>query len=475
MRALRPAFASADLPVLAAGALVTLGAVVATAEGGATFGLGSLLALALFLFAVAGFIAFPHLTVAAMIPLFAAIPAVKVIALPWFGPVKDVLTLAGAVAAGIVVVQRAGEGQEQRGDFWVAALVAFLIGLYILNLGGSMERDIAWAQGIRLVSEPLLLLLIGLVLPQARRTLRWAMASLIVTGLAVASIGILQQVAGEGALIELGYSYEGAVRTIDGRLRSFGTMDEPFAYAAFLLLALYALLMWTRRGLLTAIVASVIVTGLAFSYVRTALIVLIALVGLWLARSHRPTVAAFLLAVATVAAAVILIWSSEGTETRTVRGENSLFLTINGRTEAWKLVLDSPKAWMVGKGVGEVGTALERSTYSISVEQPDQRKASSVDSGYFATIADVGILGLVALLALVGRLLLLGKQAIDRGIQAGWLAVGFLSILLLDAVTRASFTGFPTAFLTLLLVGVALAASAEEHDARTRSASPARP
>jgi hypothetical protein len=474
VRTLRPAIAWADLPVFGGGALLTIGAVLATAEQGAEIGLGSLVALALFFFVIAGFIAFPHLTIAAMIPLFAAIPAVKVVAFPWFGPVKDIVTLAGAVAAGILVVQRAGEGHEQRGDFWAAALVAFLIGLYVLNLGGAMERDVAWGQGVRLVAEPLLLLLIGLVLPQARRTLRWAMFSLIATGLVVAFVGILQQVVGEARLIELGYSYEGAVRTINGQLRSFGTMDEPFAYAAFLLLSLWALLVWTRRNLLTAAVGAVIVTGLALSYVRTAVIVLIALVGLWLARSQRPTVAAFLMAIAVVSASAILIWSSEGTESRTVRGDNSLFLTVNGRTEAWRLVLDSPKTWLIGKGVGEVGTALERSTYSVSVDRPDQSKASSVDSGYFATIADVGAVGLVALLALVARLYSLGRKAIGRGLVAGWLAVGFLTILLLDAVTRASFTGFPTAFLSLLLVGVALAAAAEEQDARMRAAGAAR-
>ena len=42
--------------------------------------------------------------------------------------------------------------------------------------------------------------------------------------------------------------------------------------------------------------------------------------------------------------------------------------------------------------------------------------------------------------------------------------------MLLDAVTRASFTGFPTAFLGLLLVGIALAAA--DEDERLRRARP---
>jgi hypothetical protein len=440
---------------------------------GGTFSLGFMLTLALFFGAVVGFIAFPHITVAAVIPLFVAVPAVKVIAIPWFGPIKDIVTLAGAVAAAVLIVQRAGEGHEQKGDFWTAALVAFLIGIYFVNLGGSMQHDIAWAQGIRLASEPLLLLLIGLVIPQPRRTFRWAMTSLIVTGFLVAVVGLAQQVMGESRLVELGYSYEAAIRTINGHLRSFGTMDEPFAYAAFLLVALFALLMWTRRGFLTVFVGSVIAAGLVFSYVRTSLIIAIALLGIWLARTHRPTLAAFLLAVAVVTASAILIWSSEGTESKTVQSQNSLFLTVNGRTEAWKLVLDSPKTWAVGKGVGEVGTALERSRYRLSLAKPDQENASSVDSGYFAAIADVGIIGLVALLALFGRLFYLAKRALDRGLVEGWLAAGFLTILVLDAVTRASFTGFPTAFLILLLVGICLAAAAEAKDEqRGRALSP---
>jgi hypothetical protein len=464
VRGFRPALFRADLPAIAAGAFLTVGAALASMRVGGTFSLGFLLALTLFFTAVVGFIAFPHITVATIIPLFVVIPAVKVIAIPWFGPIKDVLTLAGAVAAAVLVVQRAGEGHEQKGDFWAAALVAFLIGIYFVNLGGAMQHDIAWAQGVRLVSEPLLLLLIGLVLPQPRRSFRWAMTSLIVTGFLVAVIGILQQLIGEARLVQLGYSYEGAIRTIHGHLRSFGTMDEPFAYAAFLLVALFALLMWTRRGFLTVFVGTVIATGVMFSYVRSALIIAIGLLGLWLARTHRTTLAAFLLAVAVVTAGVILIWSSEGTQTKTVQSQGSLFLTVNGRTEAWKLVLDSPKTWVVGKGVGEVGTALERSRFNVSLSKPDQEQTSSVDSGYFAAIADVGIVGLIALLALFGRLYALAKRAIDRGLVEGWLAAGFLTILVLDAVTRASFTGFPTAFLTLLLVGICLAAAAEAAD-----------
>jgi O-antigen ligase len=455
-----------DLPLVGAGAFLTIGAAMAAMRIGGTESLGLLLGITMFFFLVAGFMAFPHITIAAMIPIFAVIPALKVLFVPWIGPLKDVVTLAAILAAAVLVIQRAGEGHRQRGDFWVGAIVVFLIGLYFVNLGGHMERDVAWAQGVRLMSEPLLLLVVGTLLANSRRALRWAMASMVATGVFVALVGIAQQAVGPDRLVELGYSYTLQVRLIGDRLRSFGTMDESFVYAAFLLLALVALLFWFRRGVLTVVAGSVIVAGLAFAQVRTSLVIAIALIGLWLARSQRATVAAFLLTIAVTAAASILIWSSGGTETRTVRAGPSLFLTINGRTDGWKVVLDDPRTWAVGKGVGEIGVAAERATYSVSRRERDEEKDSSaVDSGYFALIADVGFIGLLAFLALAGRLFALAKRAIDRGSKIGWLTVSLLTVLLLDAVTRDSFTGFPPAFLGMLLVGLSIAAADEEEEA----------
>lgn len=466
------ALTRADLPLLAGGAFITFGAAAASMRVGGIFSVGALMAVALFFALVAGFMAFPHLTISLMIPTFALIPAIKVLAVPWIGPLKDLMTIAAITAAAALVIQRAGEGAKQRGDAAAAALVCFLVGLYFLNLGGRLERDLAWSQGVRLISEPMLLLLVGLALPQARRTLRWAMVSLTSTAVFVALTGIAQQAIGEDRLIQMGYSYTLQVRSIDDRLRSFGTMDESFAYAAFLLLGLVALLVWYRRGTFALIACPIILVGLAFAQVRTSLVILIGLLGLWLARSQRPTVAAFFLATAVTAAAAILIWSSSGTETRTVRAGPSLFLTINGRTDGWRIVLDSPRTWAVGKGVGEIGVAAERATYSVSRRERKNKDASAVDSGYFALIADVGFIGLVVFLALAARLIFLARQATARGSNAGWLAIGFLAVMLLDAVTRDSFTGFPTAFLGMLLVGLALAAAEEEAES-DRSSAPA--
>lgn len=463
MRAFLPA-TRADLPLIGGGAALTLGAALVSARTGGALSLGLLIAITLFLVVVVAFMAFPHVAVAATIPLFALTSALKVFVSPSLGPVKDAVSLAAVAAVAILVVQRASEGRQQRGDVWVAAGVFFLVALYLLNVGGGMQRDVAWYQGVRLVSEPLLLLLVGLGLPHARRTLRWAMVSLVATACFVAIVGIAQQVLGDERLVKLGYSYTIQVTFVGSRLRSFGTMEDPFTYAAFLLLALVVVLLWMRRGVLTWIAGGIIGTGLLFAYVRTSAVVAVALVGLWLARNQRTTIAAFVLAVALTAGATILIASSPGTQSTTTRAGPSLFLTINGRTEGWKVVLDDPKTWVVGKGVGEVGTAKERATYKISRRSRDIGKTSAVDSGYFALIADVGLVGLVVFLGLVARLITMARAAIRKQLVAGWLVVGFVIVMLLDAITRDSFTGFPTAFLGMLLVGVALAAANESVD-----------
>jgi hypothetical protein len=456
---MHPGIPRADLPLMALGAMATVFMATATARLGGTFSLGFLVAAAVFFLFVGAFVVAPHVAVACTIPIFALLPTLKVLVLPSIGPLKDLIVLAAISAATILIIQRAGAGDHQRGDVWVTAGVGVLAILYVLNAGG-LEWDIAWFHGVRLVSEPLALLLVGLTLNNPRSTLRWAISALIATSVFVALVGLLQQVVGMWRLYDYGYQFDVHLRTYHGHLRSFGTLDEPFAYAAFLLLGLAAVVMCVRNGVVALAAGSLIAAGLAASVVRTALVVSLALLGLWLARRSYTITAVFLMSVTVITAAAFLVASS-ASEERTVREANSSnVLTINGRTEAWRLFLGDPKVWFLGHGVGEVGTAAQRASYSLSQDPEDARSAGrAVDSGYFAVIADVGLLGLMALLAVFGRLLTLGTRAARQGVAAGWLALALLSVLLIDAVTRASFTGFPTAFLGLFLVGLALAAA----------------
>jgi hypothetical protein len=450
----------ADLPFVAAGFALTTFLALAATQIGEGFSLALIIVLTLFFTIVTAFVVAPHIAIALAIPTFALIPMLKVLAFPWIGPLKDMITLAAICAAAVLVVQRSSQGRPQKGDFWVAAATGMFAILYLVNVGG-LNRDLAWTHGVRLALEPLALLLVGLSLPNARRTLHWAMVSLVVTAVFVALVGIAQQVLGEWALYNLGYSFRVQLRTYNDHLRSFGTLDEPFAYAAFLLLALAALLMWFRLNLYTLAAGGVIVTGLFFSFVRTAVVVVLALIALWLSRKGYTNTSIFLMALAAVSALVILFASSTATETRTVRTGSSSFLTVNGRTEAWRLFLNDPRVWFLGHGVGKVGTAAERATYKLTQDPHEASRQIAIDSGYFAVIADVGLLGLAAMLAIFGRLILQGRRFASRGSPAGWLALALVTVLMIDAVTRASFTGFPTAFLALLLAGLAVGAAIE--------------
>ena len=473
----RPRLAIWGLTVVAVGALAVALGTFASVD--AQKSLAGFLLVLVFVAAVAGFVRVPHMAAAGTVVLFALIPSLKVFIGDWVGVLKDLVVLAAAIAGAYFFFF-----QRRRPDPWVLGLVGLLVALYVVNLGGG--HGVAWAQGVRLFGEPLVLLLVGLVLPGRRKTFRWAVGALLGTACFVALYGLLQQAVGSWTVVSWGYDFNKQVRTVGGHLRSFGTFDDPFAYAAFLLFGLAALIFWFRRVPRVFVAGALILAGLAASYVRTAALVLAALVGLAIVRRFRLPARAVAIGAATFAGLAIVstlavggagetqtfrhkIETSHGTRVETLRVHN---VVLNGRAEAWKAALGSdPRAWIFGRGVGRVGTAADRAAYTFTsrtaVALADKQAACiagrvkncPVDSGYLATVADVGIVGLAVLLALFGRLVALAARAARQQKDAGWLALGLLVTLLLDALARSSFTGFPTAFLALLLVGLALSAA----------------
>jgi hypothetical protein len=196
-------------------------------------------------------------------------------------------------------------------------------------------------------------------------------------------------------------------------------------------------------------------------------VIVVALLGLWLARRRHAASAVLLLAAAVVAGIAFMVTSS-ATETRTVRSSPSLYLTLNGRTEVWSVTLAGPASWPFGRGVGVVGTAANRAQAGVVASAtPGTNDLGAVDSGYFSTVADTGFVGLAVLLALFGRLVQLAARSARAGSPAGWVALGMLTVALLDALTRDSFTGFPTAYLGMLLTGLALASATRDAPERT--------
>ena len=467
---------SADLAIGAAGCIATLLAAYLAVTAGAQISVGLAAAVALFLGTVALFMVYPHVAVSATIALFVLVPMLKVFVAPEIGAVKDAVVVAAAVAAIIVFVF-----ERRIVDRWVLILVAIMIALYVINVGSG--HGAAWAQGVRLTGEPLILLLVGMILPDPRRTFTWALSTLIAMACVVATYGIFQQLVGKWTLIDWGYSFDVQVRSLGGgQLRSFGTLDDPFAYAAFLLYGLAAVLFRPRRGPVAWGAGTLILIGLMLSFSRTGALIVIAFIGLVLWRRGHAVPAMLAVAAITLTSAVVLV-NAEGTKSSTVAvpsaGQKgtaaSVNVVLNGRVSAWSAALgDNPSEWLMGRGVGEVGTAAARSGYALApAEGAATSDAQAVDSGYLATIADVGLVGLAVLLTLFTRLTTDALNSARRGLDEGWFGLAVMATLLIDALTRASFTGFPTAFLGLLLVGVSISAASEQEP--MSASSPARP
>lgn len=460
-----------DLVPLVTGASLTLFLTAFVARSESVFSLAVPLVVLFFVTWVVAWLTMPHVAVAASIPLFCLIPAGKVFVTPYLGPVKDLVVVAAGTAVAIRLVPARGR-RAVAVDGTLMLLVGTLAGLYLVNPGGlsaAGHHGSAWAQGARLMLEPLILLVAGATLTRPARTLTWAGPSMILTGCFIALVGIAQQWLGEYRLIDLGYSYESQVRTAGGHLRSFGTLDDPFAYAAVLLLALATVIFWMKPGPLATAAGVVISAGLAFSLVRSAAVIGVALISLWLVRSRQVTMGLAMLAVSALAALALLLSDPGASETRTSRvSSTGQYLTLNGRTTAWKAAFRGPANLPFGLGVGEVGTAAERAKAGVIVGTKEVENAKAVDSGYFAAIADIGLVGLAVLLLLIAQLAVIGIRGTRRPGRASWLLLAFLLVVVLDATTRSSFTGFPSAYLGMLLIGVGVGVLAEAERSSSR-------
>ena len=424
-------------------------------------GLGIAFGVGLFCAAVVAFVRKPQAAVAATIAYFALLPLLERFVSDLLGGTKDVLTLAALVAAGTSVVrERARSGRPVPIDRVVALSVGLLLLLYVVNIGGALSATPAygleWFHGVRLTAEPLALLLAGLTLPQPARTFRWATVSLVATGSAVAAYGIVQQVLGVDRLVRLGYVYGEEVREIGTHLRSFGTLDDPFSYASFLLLCAVALVFGQRwRGRAFGLLA-LLACGLFVSYVRSAAAIALALVALAVVRRGRTGGVVVFAALVLVATAVV---AAGAVSLATGRGFPTHYVPLQARTKLWgRAIGHSATHWTFGRGVGRVGTASQRASDPLlNRDKTPAKRGTVVDSGYVATVSDVGVLGLLALLSLFGRLFVLAGRAAAARRPAAWVALGMLIVLVIDALTRESLTGFPTAYVGMLMVGLALA------------------
>jgi hypothetical protein len=451
--------------VLAGGIVLTIGLSTLVGRQGLTLRTEALFGLCVFLVLVAGFVAVPWVMVAGMIPLFAILPTLKVFVTPTIGATKDVITLAAISATAIILLRRRVARHPIGVDGVMLSLVGLLFVIYSINLGGLLTgqtgHGAAWYQGVRLFFEPLGLLIAGMTLSSPQRTLRAASRALLATAAGMALYGVLQQALGVNRLLSLGYVYGDQVRQIGGRLRSFGTLGEPFTFASFLLLAFALLVLRSRRlGPAGYALLGILAAGLFVSYVRTAALIALAVIGVALAQRKHALAAGLLLTVAVASAGVAFFFASEASSTRAVPLNATTYVTLNGRATIWGERLGNPRYWLFGRGVGAVGTAAARAAESLSGKHQANTAAPGtvVDSGYLALVADVGAAGFAVLLLLFGRIVVLARRAAPES-NDGWVAIGLLLVMVIDALSHESFTAFPTAYIGMLLVGLALSAA----------------
>ena len=267
---LPPGFGPGSLVPVAVGVAITVLIAAFSVRAGAAVGLGALVAVSLFLAVLVAFVKAPHIAVAFTVVYFCILPSLKVLVASQLAPTKDVIEIAALLAVLILALQRRAARTPWNGDRLLLILVVLLIGLYIVNVGpgltGGPRYGIAWFHGVRLVAEPLSLLIVGLSVENPRRTFRWALAALIATAYGEALVGLFQQQLGGPKLVTLGFEYGKQVRTIGGHLRSFGTFDEPFDYSAMMAFGLAGALFWMRRGF--AALAAIVIGARARGVVR---------------------------------------------------------------------------------------------------------------------------------------------------------------------------------------------------------------
>lgn len=425
------------------------------------------------LLALWGVVRAPHWGAACVLAVFALLPTVRILWLPWAGPVKEAsiaLLLAGAAC---VAMTQAGRPVTERAPalHWspIALLAVALSALYFASVGGP--HDLAWFHGTRLTLTSVVLLgTFALLARSAPRATRFGLVALLAIALVNGVAGFLQQVVGADRLAALGFAYNEEIRTIGGQLRSFGLSAEPFSYAIVICIGITIALLAPSpllrvspkaRGLLIAF----LVAALALSFVRTSIVILAVVAAVALVRNRQPK-AALLLATVSVSAAVLFVGlTPSAVETRTLETHGGTYLNLNERTDRWADVLGSSDSVVLGQGVGRVGTGAERAAIGFAVEEPGRSALAgvhyTVDSAYVVIISDVGLLGLLVYGGLLAAMAAHAYRRAAKGCGVGWLQLGLLSLIAVDGLTRDALGSFPASYCAWAALGLALGYSSE--------------
>jgi hypothetical protein len=278
---------------------------------------------------------------------------------------------------------------------------------------------------------------------------------LMLTGVATAVYGVVQQILGPERLVELGYSYERSVLTADGGyFRSFSTFLTNFPFALYLMLVLLVGLAVAlddvrrsrNRWFLVAGVP-VILLGLVVSLTRSAWVGL--LVGTLYLGLTRYRVLLVALAQIVVVGAIALVFAG---------GWGGAFLSEESsqdRLGIWTDSLAEVAAHPLGLGIGATGSTAEK----LELESGgDVSNALQADNYFLETALELGIIGLWLFIVV----LLLSWQAAVRtsrdlaGEEAAFASGVGAMVVASVAVSMSSayFEVFPLDVAFWLLLGV---------------------
>jgi putative inorganic carbon (hco3(-)) transporter len=210
---------------------------------------------------------------------------------------------------------------------------------------------------------------------------------LMATGLVCAAYGIVQQLQGGNALLDMGYELDTNVSYIGTYLRSFSTFVQSQQFGLFmmvvLLMTIPAALAAPRRARNVAffVLLPVYILGLLSSFSRGAVLGLgIGLVYLGF-RRYRILLAALPLA----AVALVVLNVLGGAAVTTFQDPSS----FGERTTSWEENFEKIAEHPLGAGVGRSGAASEK-----AVELDVSGAAFQPDNYYFKTAYELGVLGL---------------------------------------------------------------------------------
>lgn len=397
------------------------------------------------------------------------------------GVSKDAYVLLLLIVTAVSLARRRSSWRSRLPPPWVSFSLGTVVLLYVLNLGGSF--DVGWLLGTRLLVEPVLLMILALLVHEPRRVLHHLTLALCWFLPAQAVLAWVQQAVGLDTLVYgWGYAFGSQVRlTSSGGLRTSGSFEDPFALASFAVVgACVAVSVASRRQAVVLGLSSVAILGAA--QVRTAALQVALLGCLVLLRRRR--VAAAAVGIVGVLSGAMLAGAAYLTSSTVPGGPvRPLLLTLNGRFDAWAVAYEGPTTLLRGNGVGAFGAGSTRAGEGLLATSPRFDATESptgsfagdprfIDSSWLQVLSDVGLIGVLALVAwVVGHARWVSRPAQD-GVAAAWLVLMLLAVSVLDWTARTTLGSYPTGFLSLYVLGLATATTVSPVLPRRSSAAP---